>query len=184
MQQMKLKMGAISQATKFTAMLNQQIFNQMKENANKDNQQTQLLLALAEEVMHDQDQEEVKEDEVMSKSSNSIWNKTMLSKVLQTTNLGDKQQLKTMIREKRYAEVLERCLRALIDLQNQDIADSHEFYHQSPRVHSPDHHMTASYNNMKRPMFDLSSNPKKLNVSQRQEKQTAAPLEYEPGENE
>lgn len=62
----------------------------MKENSNKDSQQTQLLLALAEEVMHDQDMEEAKEEDAVSRSSNSIWNRTMLSNVLHTANLGDK----------------------------------------------------------------------------------------------
>jgi len=122
-----LKMGSISQANRFTMMLNDQVFNQMKQNVSKDNEQTQLLIRLAEEVMHDQDLEEVKEDDNVSKSSNSMWNKTMLSKVLKNTGLGSKQQLKTMIKEKRFAEVLERCLRAMIDLQNSDMAAETEF---------------------------------------------------------
>jgi hypothetical protein len=122
-----LKMGSISQANRFTMMMNDQVFNQMKQNVSKDNEQTQLLIRLAEEVMHDQDLEEVKEDENVSKSSNSVWNKTMLSKVLKNTGLGSKQQLKTMIKEKRFAEVLERCLRAMIDLQNSDMAAETEF---------------------------------------------------------
>lgn len=120
-------MGSISQANRFTMMMNDQVFNQMKQNVSKDNEQTQLLIRLAEEVMHDQDLEEVKEDENVSKSSNSVWNKTMLSKVLKNTGLGSKQQLKTMIKEKRFAEVLERCLRAMIDLQNSDMAAETEF---------------------------------------------------------
>lgn len=122
-----LKMGSISQANRFTMMMNDQVFNQMKQNMSKDNEQTQLLIRLAEEVMHDQDLEEVKEDDNVSKSSNSMWNKTMLSKVLKNTGLGSKQQLKTMIKEKRFAEVLERCLRAMIDLQNSDMAAEPEF---------------------------------------------------------
>jgi hypothetical protein len=51
-----------------------------------------------------------------SRSSNSIWNKTQFSKVLQQTDFGSKQQLKTLMKEKRYPEVLEKCLRALIEI--------------------------------------------------------------------
>lgn len=60
--------------------------------------------------------EEAKEEDAVSRSSNSIWNRTMLSNVLHTADLGDKHSLRTMIKEKRYAEVLEKCLRALINV--------------------------------------------------------------------
>lgn len=155
-------------------MMNDQVFNQMKQNMSKDNEQTQLLIRLAEEVMHDQDLEEVKEDDNVSKSSNSMWNKTMLSKVLKNTGLGSKQQLKTMIKEKRFAEVLERCLRAMIDLQNSDMAAETEFMPSQFSLHSPEHRwktLNSSQVSGKRPqLFELSAKPMKLNVSQIQER--------------
>ena len=57
-----------------------------------------------------------------------MWNKTQFSRVLSRTGFGSKQHLKKMLKEKRYTEVLERCLKAMIEMQNNEAeVPEHEY---------------------------------------------------------
>ena len=76
-------MGSVVQPNTFNMFLNSKIFSQMKQNAYKENERTQILVSLVEEVLHDQAMDEdLNESLNDSRSSNSIWNKTQFSKVL------------------------------------------------------------------------------------------------------
>jgi hypothetical protein len=76
-------MGSVVQPNTFNMFLNSKIFSQMKQNACKENERTQMLVSLVEEVLHDQAMDEdLNESLNDSRSSNSIWNKTQFSKVL------------------------------------------------------------------------------------------------------
>jgi hypothetical protein len=51
-------MGSVVQPNTFNMFLNSKIFSQMKQNAYKENERTQMLVSLVEEVLHDQAMDE------------------------------------------------------------------------------------------------------------------------------
>lgn len=175
LQQLQLKMGTLMGHSNIMSAVNTKVFQQLKEKASKENEQTQMLITLVEEIMHEQEQDAVNDNASMS--SNSIWNKSQFTKALQAANFGSKQALKSMIKEKRYGEALEKCLRALVDISQQsDLATSEMDLSQmmSPQ---PKSGLSRSFlHSTSKPQHLEASERFKLNISQIVAKQSS-PLE-------
>jgi len=124
----------------------------MQEKQLKESKQVEILARLIEEVTKDQELYEIEEENIdedvlsqHSRSTNSMWNKSQFTRVLSRTGFGSKQQLKIMLKEKRYTEVLERCLKAMLEIQNTE-AQEHEY--QASTFHeyqSPERRLNTSY---------------------------------------
>jgi uncharacterized membrane protein YgaE (UPF0421/DUF939 family) len=125
---MQMQMGMSPVPATLPHALSMVAVDQAKQRAKDGADKDKMLVALLEEVLKgyqnelecDEESKQEPADDI-TVSQNSIWSKSQFSKVLQTAEFGSRSNVRQMLKDKKYYDLLSLCLKALNEVQHSEL---------------------------------------------------------------